>query len=232
MTKKELIAQAVALGLTEQELDGLTIKEIQAEMDKLQNTEVEIEEVKENLQNEAQDLEADETLETEESDEEEPIETETQQKPETSIERIKRIRKMIDGLAYKSTLTDHKTGYEERLLLSKAWLGEVLAALNSANPYETASRIENKDQIPPTADVHGIEFAELNEFRLKSKLNKVIELRSEIESTVQDLHNTDFGERDVNDDDYKLSSSIYEASKYLKEARFYLGFELAKIRKS
>lgn len=129
------------------------------------------------------------------------------------VSEIKAQRKRIDGLIELAKLTGYQTEVENKLFYAKAWLGYVLGFSKEKNPYLTETPITTANQIPPTADCHDLSLQTLNEFRMKDPLQKVLSLRDLIAEELQ------------------VESYSQETIKYLIEARFALGKELAKIRK-
>lgn len=136
------------------------------------------------------------------------------------------------------------------LLLAKAWLGKLLGELGAENPYK--SGYKTKEDIEPTADVaeakagmtepfnkvkpsSKIDTWELNGISMfnydsMNHIEKVDWLRTEIQKIIDtspDFSN-DFSE-------FTLENIVAEQTlvyKYLTEAKFWLGFELQRIKEN
>jgi hypothetical protein len=164
-------------------------------------------------------------------------------------EQIKKLRVQIDGY-YQLTkelkpidrkpepLTIEMVNSKEvndaaySLLYSKAWLGKVLEALGTENPY--GNGYKTKEDIVPTQDVSNGQGLFKDNFELlwwKNELNhieKVDWLRCSIEDTIKNLllieslftgHKT-----------REFSIARTNCYNHLCEAKFALGFELARVR--
>ena len=117
----------------------------------------------------------------------------------------------------------------DSLLLAKAWLGKVLAELGSENPYK--SGYKKVSDIEPTADVFPLKQKEkarhwelISFLEKKNHIQKVDWLRTEIEKII--VNYSKLNEQHPN---FLLSKDglVYM---HLSEAKFWLGFELARIR--
>lgn len=175
------------------------------------------------------------------------------------IEQIKRLRVEIDGLAQlceslnpvviygvgvvpsrhcrcctEIGFTERKGNSEEikeavkSLKLSKAWLGKVLEQLGNENPY--GSGYKTVEDIVPTADV----ASRIEDYPVapdhwpdgevyKSHIEKVDWLRTEIKRLIDNT--TDYSQEVP---EIELEQGF--VYKYLCEARFWLGFELGRVR--
>lgn len=131
------------------------------------------------------------------------------------------------------------------LKLSKAWLGKVLESLGSENPY--GSGYKTVEDIVPETDkaetVYGAMGVEgetprleaidtftlngriMNEYSQMSHIEKVDWLRTEIKSALLKLHTIEQLNCDVDASDF---TRVVE--QHLTEARFWLGFEMGRIR--
>lgn len=151
-------------------------------------------------------------------------------------EQIKELRIEIDGLAQltKESNTDHIGGSKEMdktvdsLYLAKAWLGKVLGELGNENPY--GSGYKTKEDIVPTQDVSGATTS-LHYFEWKEEKNhieKVDWLRTEIEKVV----NTIKALGRTQERSFTKEFNIARTNSYthLCEARFWLGFEMERIK--
>ena len=163
------------------------------------------------------------------------------------IEQIKQLRVEIDGLAqlcealkpitkpigglYRHEYEEMTVNSEEikeavkSLKLSKAWLGKVLEQLGNENPY--GSGYKTVEDIVPTADV----ASRIEDYPVapdhwpdgevyKSHIEKVDWLRTEIKRLVEKLVIMQIENK-------TYYNTIYQ---YLSEARFWLGFELGRVR--
>ena len=125
----------------------------------------------------------------------------------------------------------------DSLILGKAWLGKVLGELGTENPYK--SGYKTKEDIEPVADKPSINSESfiiwLHEDFIQGKLydknhiEKVDWLRTEIEGIIEEVKNL------VNiDSSFKTSRefAIARTNSYnhLSEARFWLGWELERIK--
>lgn len=130
----------------------------------------------------------------------------------------------------------------DSLYLAKAWLGKVLGELGNENPY--GSGYKTKEDIVPTQDV----AKETTDFPLApnnweegiiqvSHIEKVDWLRTEISKLDIEVHNlvysksSDIGLLNKTDGYYR-SLNLMEnlVRQHLSEARFWLGFELERIK--
>lgn len=123
----------------------------------------------------------------------------------------------------------------ESLILAKAWLGKILGELGETTPYFTdGNRHELKD-IEPTADTDRVSKNNLA-YETLNHIEKVDWLREEIKNTLDNLPSL----KDIVKfrDDYKATLRplddlyLYRCLvvQYLSEARFWLGFELQRIK--
>lgn len=102
------------------------------------------------------------------------------------------------------------------LLLAKAWLGKVLAELGEETPYKNDGNRKTAEDIEPTADRFKVpELIDCGtgfDFTSLTYIEKIDWIREEIEKCI------------------KLSFGSPEADKCLTEARFFLCFELSRIK--
>jgi len=118
----------------------------------------------------------------------------------------------------------------DSLYLAKAWLGKVLGELGTENPY--GSGYKTKEDIVPTQDVApeqlvvtvGTASASFNSM---NHIEKVDWLRQEIQKTIG-IVQTQF---DTVGKSREFAIARTNAYTHLSEARFWLGFELEKIKK-
>lgn len=171
------------------------------------------------------------------------------------IEQIKQLRLEIDGLAQlceglkplSSVIGDIDVYLENNktiipveienseeikeavksLKLSKAWLGKVLESLGSENPY--GSGYKTVEDIVPETDVNKGFLHEPEDdekpWLSKSHIERVDWLRTEVKSTLLKLHTIEQLNCDIDASDF---TRVVE--QHLTEARFWLGFELGRIR--
>ena len=143
----------------------------------------------------------------------------------------------------------------DSLYLGKAWLGKLMGELGNENPY--GSGYKTKEDIVPTQDVAFLNVQtekretmlfdkEGNSFHYESKshIEKVDYLRTEIEKLVTEVKQIPIGETtrivDINGvlpESQKFSAFSREFAiartncyTHLCEARFWLGFELERVR--
>ena len=131
----------------------------------------------------------------------------------------------LSVLAYPNENSQEIKEAVKSLKLSKAWLGKVLGSLGSENPYKSGYR--TVEDIEPTADEHRGILHDPQEgekpWLTKSHIEKVDWLRTEIKRTGVQLYNTiHFKEIGISEGEL--------AYKYICEARFWLGFELGRVR--
>lgn len=166
--------------------------------------------------------------------------------------QVKELRVKIDGLArltkqLKPITLDEKYSFFKKphdenskeiekavdsLYLAKAWLGKVLGELGTETPYKNDGKRKSVEDIEPTADVYPKEIEGhkigttwriegLN--REPNHIEKVDWLRQEIKKLSGKISC-------LPDNDYRLDLYEERAEQYLDEARFWLGFELGRIR--
>lgn len=123
----------------------------------------------------------------------------------------------------------------DSLILAKAWLGKILGKLEAESPYPKDGTRKTVDDIEPTAD--SIKILEIEKDYIADEkwsdmnhIEKVDWLRQEI----QKIANKDFAVSLGSDvtDDYRLSRYADNCEDHLSKARFWLGFELQRIRES
>jgi len=120
----------------------------------------------------------------------------------------------------------------DSLYLAKAWLGKVLGELGNENPY--GSGYKTKEDIVPTQDV----AKETTDFPLApdnwstgilqiSHIEKVDWLRTEIEKLVKEVM---LFKSETHTVSYIASIATTSSYNNLCEARFWLGFEMERIK--
>lgn len=124
----------------------------------------------------------------------------------------------------------------DSLYLAKAWLGKILAELGVESPYK--SGYKTVEDIQPTADVTSKEINNIeigNTWRIEglerepNYIEKVDWLRTEIEKLTTIIK--DFGkptEWFIPSREFNIART--NSYNYLSEARFWLGFELQRVR--
>ena len=144
---------------------------------------------------------------------------------EAWIERAKSVG------AYKESLFSNSKEVQkayDSLILAKAWLGKILGELGEATPYVNDGKRKEVGDIEPTADSLPI----VNTAHFWDTLNhiqKVDWLRQEIEKIVNQVSSIG---NPPNPPMLNREASIARTNSYnhLCEARFWLGFELGRIR--
>lgn len=115
------------------------------------------------------------------------------------------------------------------LLLAKAWLGKVLAELGEETPYQSDGNRKSVEDIEPTADRFKVpELIDCGlgfDWNEASYIEKIDWLREEIEETKGLMD-------DLADDDgwYDVADILSRTEAHLAEARFFLGFELSRLK--
>lgn len=114
------------------------------------------------------------------------------------------------------------------LLLSKAWLGKVLAELGEETPYKNDGNRKTVEDIEPTAD--RFKIPELIQFpdgkgtwNDHTYIEKIDWLREEIQKLIIPII------RYTNEEEW-LGLFVTKFYEYLSEARFHLGFELSRLK--
>lgn len=174
-------------------------------------------------------------------------------------EEIKKFRVEIDGIAqlvkelkpnkiyssegsYIINATNSKEIEKavDSLYLAKAWLGKILEELGTENPY--GSGYKTKEDIVPTQDVHKhMEFTNeaknlehpfffgnagtYHDYQAKNHIEKVDWLRNEIEASIHAIKR--LSTKDLSREFAIARTNCYN---HLCEAKFQLGFELARIK--
>jgi len=116
----------------------------------------------------------------------------------------------------------------DSLYLAKAWLGKILGELGETTPYANDGQRKTVKDIEPTADQQwNLEKNEVwntaYEWSKKSHIEKVDWLREQIKDIIDNTE--DFSETI---DYIELEQGF--VYKYLCEARFWLGFELERLK--
>ena len=119
----------------------------------------------------------------------------------------------------------------DSLILSKAWLGKVLGELKEPSPYVKDGKRHNIRDIEPVTEKATLDNSTIEELQeILSVLNhieKVDFLREEIATIEKQIRVLSSS---VNKDN--LFNNWFPVIQYIAEARFWLGFELGRIRDS
>lgn len=138
----------------------------------------------------------------------------------------------------------------DSLILAKAWLGKILGELGNPTPYQNDGKRTDVNSIEPTADTakfdvltekgeimpinkdgyHIGNFANLNHIEKVDWLRQEIEKISKNELSSGDMTEEEHQYIKDNPDCGKLYFYETMYQQYLTEARFWLGFELQRIR--
>lgn len=165
-------------------------------------------------------------------------------------EQIRKLRVKIDGVAQltKESNTNHIGGSKEMdktvdsLYLAKAWLSKVLGELGEATPYANDGNRKTVDDIEPAADT-------LHRFKVKSiGFNKNIastyvyyNLLKENWDMFNYIEKVDWLREEISNIFKTWKSleitglnwtTVVSFEQHIQEARFWLGFELERIRES
>ena len=109
----------------------------------------------------------------------------------------------------------------DSLLLAKAWLGKLLSELGEESPYSSGKK--TVEDIEPTAHITN-SYNEYIGFKEElSHIEKVDWLKSFIQEVIDEVYKL----LEINS---KLMLSGEYVWKHLCEARFHLGFELARVK--
>jgi hypothetical protein len=172
-------------------------------------------------------------------------------------EQIKELRVKIDGLSQLTKELKVLLGYAfdesevygisketekayDSLILAKAWLGKVLQELGESTPYANDGNRKTVEDIEPAADkpnyiiTKNIDTGCYDWDKGMNHIEKVDWLRQEIDiitAEVQGAFIRGYVEKLVTDIDrvHLLNKIIYQ---HLSEARFWLGFELQRIKEN
>lgn len=168
-------------------------------------------------------------------------------------EVIKELRVKIDGLSQlvkvlgSVNISEGKPVYirpveidncHTSLILAKAWLGKVLGELGESTPYANDGNRKTVADIEPTADKAVEEPTSINyEFTYAKNrwstwnhIEKVDWLRQEIDKVIPSYYELDDAIEKYNPNQVTCSSLLWNAYTHLCEARFWLGFELQRIK--
>jgi hypothetical protein len=143
-------------------------------------------------------------------------------------ERLRVIRTDVDALAQcvmkPSHITKQLLEAHDHLFIAKAWLGKMLGAMGAESPYKNDGTRKGIQDIEPVAEKFegGVILPED-----LSHIGAVDWIREQIGTKIEDVEKigTEKGGR-------KASVLKEQAYVHLCEARFWLGFELQRIRET
>ena len=123
------------------------------------------------------------------------------------------------------------------LRLAKAWLGKLLSFLDDPTPYTNDGKRKKVKDIEPAAEAASFDWKEWNELHKdQNYIQKIDGLRQHLDHLSNDRIYYIVGQIfKLEWPQDKLKSSILVLQKtecYLKEARFFLGFELQRIKEN
>lgn len=118
----------------------------------------------------------------------------------------------------------------DSLILAKAWLGKVLAEMGESTPYVNDGKRKDVKDIEPTAETtKNLTINKDGGWEDFNHIQKVDWLRQEIEKIVDII-------KEIYISNYLVSRELNlardNAYNYLCESRFWLGFELQRIREN
>jgi len=121
----------------------------------------------------------------------------------------------------------------DSLLFGKAWLGKMLQELGVESPYKTGYK--TKEDIEPTADVADKALPDFltikGDFNTLNHIEKVDYLRVSIDDLVKAVKNLNYTEM-MGQPSREFAIARTNSYNHLCEARFWLGFELQRIKKA
>jgi hypothetical protein len=166
--------------------------------------------------------------------------------------RVKELRVKIDGLAQltkdlepirnmgfrnnKAYLFENSVEIEkavDSLYLAKAWLGKILGELGEETPYANDGNRKIIEDIEPTADVAREEDLhdggwQWGEYQEKSHIEKVDWLREQTKKISDEVSKWYIHTQTPSREFAIARTNVYN---YLCEARFWLSFELTRVKK-
>ena len=145
---------------------------------------------------------------------------------------LNEIKELMTGspmhLAQESTVTYHSSELEQAansLRLAKAWLGELLGSMGEESPYKNDGNRKSVEDIEIETDTFP---SDMHDTSGRTHVEIVDWLTEEIKGITKEMSSTDWGlESDNGTFNELILDSVY---RHLKEARFWLGFELGRIR--
>lgn len=116
----------------------------------------------------------------------------------------------------------------ESLLLSKAWLGKLLGELGQETPYQNEGKRKEVKDIEPTSDTAKNLTVNIDGgWEEINYIEKVDWLRQEISKVVEEIKNITLKPDQAT---REISITRTNSYNYICEARFFLGFELERLR--
>ncbi len=114
---------------------------------------------------------------------------------------------------------------ETDIFLAKAWLGKLLAAFGSENPYSGEDKIQGRNEIPATADHDDSNHfkAELNRFNLVDTFKATIQLRKDLDKIIDWIDSVDLNYFDLGYNSRNAAICRTQAYVHAQQAKFHLG---------
>lgn len=132
--------------------------------------------------------------------------------------------------------SEHLKDCHKSILLAKAWLGKILEELGEETPYKNEGNRKTVEDIEATADKSNEPLFPPYDtikdgIRGMTYIEKIDWLREEIQKVFKELSNVGFSFQDLAQNNKYTHLNVYQNSlNYLTEARFFLGFELQRIK--
>ena len=140
---------------------------------------------------------------------------------------LKELRVHCDSLVY---LLEHDiprspevTKSTNSLKMARAWMGKLLGLMGEESPYKNDGKRHSVQDIEPVSDV-AVTSRSLDHM---NGIERVDWLRQELSSLQRDY---DVMCESSDSHDVKVSTCLISVYQHLAESRFWLGFELARIR--
>ena len=156
------------------------------------------------------------------------------------IEAIKDFRLKLDAVYKKSNTIETSNeieNFRRCIIFAKAWLGKILQELGEPSPYKNDGKRKTIDDIEPTADRSQIDSPDIkgHESILDIKesdgglshIQKIDFYREKIKDFIIECSEIDNVAKN-NTREFAIART--QAYTYLVEARFWLGFELERIK--
>lgn len=149
------------------------------------------------------------------------------------------LRLTIDAFSH-MTVGSHQHGHmgystpvtncKNDLLLAKAWLGKALGKIGKDSPYRNDGQRHKVSDIEPTADRNMLVMNEIytqSQFELKNDIEKIDWMREQIKTTLNLCQNVfEYGSYGDVIGEFIINNVLT----HLAEARFWLGFELERLK--
>lgn len=150
---------------------------------------------------------------------------------------LKPIKGVSDGMVHLPNVNSKEIDKAyDSLIFAKAWLGKVMGELGVASPYK--SGYKTKEDIEPTADVADKALPNFltlkGDFSELSHIEKVDYLRTAIDDLVKEVKElgTPIAGETTFTTTREFAIARTNSYNHLCEARFWLGFELQRIKES